>query len=79
MTRIALGAGAVALVITMGLPAVAATSSKAEMTTASSMVQTAAKGAKGKSKSSGKSCGTMKYTDKKTGKCLDARDKAPKK
>lgn len=83
MTRTMLGLTAacvVALFATVAMPASAQTG-KAEIVTSGAMQPTAAKkpakkAAKAKAKkAAAKSCGTYKYPDKKTGKCVDARDK----
>lgn len=80
MMKIATGAlaGAAALMLALTAPAMATASGKAEIVSSSAMVQTAgkkAKKAKKAAKPAGKSCGTFKYPDKKTGKCVDARNK----
>jgi hypothetical protein len=71
---------AVALMASVTVPAVAQTG-KTELVTSGAMqptagkAKTAAKKAAKPAKKGGKSCGTFKYPDKKTGKCVDARDK----
>ena len=81
IARVMLAAGAAALFSTVSLPAVAAQAGNAEIVTNGWMVQTAAKkagkkkAAKKAAKKSGKSCGTYMYPDKKSGKCVDARNK----
>lgn len=73
-TATGLLAGAATLMLAFSAPAMAAGASKAEVVTSGSMIQTAGKKAK-KAKKAGKSCGTFMYPDKKTGKCVDARNK----
>ncbi len=77
MMKITTGAlaGAAALMLALTAPAMATASGKAEIVSSGAMVQTAGKKAKKAAKPAGKSCGTFKYPDKKTGKCVDARNK----
>jgi hypothetical protein len=69
------GTGAL-LVSAATLPAISAPIQGIEVASRGALVQTAAKKkAKPAKKAADKSCGTFKYTDKKSGKCVDARDK----
>ena len=80
MNRIALGllaATTAAMLAMVSLPAAAATTGKVEVVTSGAIAQTAGKKAASKKakKGAAKSCGTNMYPDKKSGKCMDARDK----
>lgn len=80
MMRIATGvlAGTAALMVALSAPTWAASAGKAKISTSGVMVQTASKKsikAKPAKSAAGKSCGTFMYPDKKTGKCVDARNK----
>ena len=65
MMKIATGAlaGAAALMVALSAPAMAAGVGKADVASPASAVEAA------------KSCGTYMYPDKKTRKCVDARNK----
>jgi len=68
------GAAALALVGTATLSAAAPAAGPTTASVENSVELTAAKKKPKKAKAY-KSCGTYKYPDKKTGKCVDARDK----